>query len=137
MGDLTARVFNSNLNDLANDLRGVGTDVRRKMPDVVRDAARRGNRNARAFASEEHTMFSDVDEEYPYSFTVERRGAMTYEYGPDAALPQGSKAPGYEWGSINQASPHRNLDRSRDIEAVEFPMDVSDEMRFIWQRAGF
>ena len=70
MGDLTARVFNSNLNDLANDLRGVGIDVRRKMPDVVRDAARRGNRNARAFASEQHTMFSDVDEEYPFSFTV-------------------------------------------------------------------
>lgn len=137
MGDLTARVFNSNLNDLANDLRGVGTDVRRKMPDVVRDAARRGNRNARAFASEEHTMFSDVDEEYPFSFTVERVGALAFEYGPDASLPEGSKAPGYEWGSVNQASPHRNLDRSRDIEAVEFPMDVSDEMRFIWQRAGF
>lgn len=137
MADLIARVFNSNLNDLAADLRGVGTDVRRKMPDVVRDAAKRGNRNARAFASEEHTMFSDVDEEYPFSFTVERRGATTYEYGPDAALPQGSKAPGYEFGSVNQASPHRNLDRSRDIEAVEFPMDVSDEMRFIWQRAGF
>lgn len=137
MGDLTARVFNSNLNDLAGDLRGVGTDVRRKMPDVVRDAARRGNRNARTFASEQHTMFSDVDEEYPFSFTVERVGAMAFEYGPDAALPQGSKAPGYEFGSVNQASPHRNLDRSRDIEAVEFPMDVSDEMRFIWQRAGF
>lgn len=135
--DLSARVFNSNLNDLANDLRGVGTDVRRKMPGVVKDAAQRGNRNARAFASEEHTMFSDVDEDYPFSFTVERRGPMAYEYGPDVALPQGSKAPGYEWGSINQASPHRNLDRSRDIEAVEFPMDVSDEMRFIWQRAGF
>ena len=135
--DLSARVFNANLNDLASNLRGVGTDVKRKMPDVVRDAAKRGNRNARAFASEDHTMHSDVDADYPLSFTVERRGPMTYEYGPDAALPQGSKAPGYEWGSINQASPHRNLDRSRDIEAVEFPMDVSDEMRFIWQRAGF
>ena len=130
-------VGNSNLNDLAGDLRGVGADVKKRMPGVVRDAAKRGNRNARTFASEEHTMFSDVDEDYHRAFTVERRGPLVYEYGPDASLPEGSKASGYEFGSVNQASPHRNLDRSRDIEAVEFPMDVSDEMRFIWQRAGF
>jgi hypothetical protein len=133
----TVRVGNSNLNDLAGDLRGVSSDVKRKMPGVVKDAAQRGNRNARAFASEQHTMFSEVDADYPASFTVERRGPLSYEYGPDSALPQGSKSPGYEHGSINQASAHRNLDRSVDIEAVEFPMDVSDEMRFIWQRAGF
>jgi hypothetical protein len=137
-------VLNENLNDLAGDLRGIADDARRKMPGVVRDAAKRGNRHAREFASEQHTMFSEVDAEYPYSFTVENVGrrnahsaSASYEYGPDSALPEGSKAPGYEWGSINQASPHRNLDRSRDIEAVEFPMDVSDEMRFILQRAGF
>jgi hypothetical protein len=134
---MAVRVTNTDLHNLAGDLRGVAQDVKRKMPTVVRDAAQRGNRNARAFASEQHTMFSDIDEDYPKSFTVERRGPMVYEYGPDFSLPQGSKAEGYEWGSINQASPHRNLDRSVDIEAVEFPMDVSDEMRFIWQRAGF
>jgi hypothetical protein len=134
---MAVRVTNTDLHDLAGDLRGVAQDVKRKMPGVVRDAAQRGNRNARAFASEDHTMHSDVDVDYPKSFTVERRGPMTYEYGPDAALPEGSKAPGYEWGSVNQASAHRNLDRARDLDAVEFPMDVSDEMRFIWQRAGF
>ena len=130
-------VGNSNLNDLAGDLRGVSSDFRRNMPGVVRDAAKRGNRNARAFASEDHTMHSDVDADYAPSFTIDRRGPMAYEYGPDAALPEGSKASGYEWGSINQASPHRNLDRSVDIEAVEFPMDVHDELRFIFERAGF
>lgn len=134
---MPVRVTNANLNDLASDLRGVSADVKRKMPGVVRDAAQRGNRNAANFAREDHTMHSDVDIEYPESFTVERVGPLSYEYGPDAALPEGSKAPGYEFGSINQASPHRNLDRSVDIEAVEFPLDVSDEMRFIWQRAGF
>lgn len=107
------------------------------MSKVVRDAAERGNRNARGFASEQHTMFSDVDADYAPSFTVERIGATVYEYGPDSALPQGSKASGYEFGSVNQASPHRNLDRSVDIEAVEFPMDVSDELRLIWKQAGF
>lgn len=129
-------VGNSNLNDLAGDLRGVSSDFRRNMPGVVRDAAKRGNRNARAFASEDHTMHSDVDIDYAPTFTVEKRGALAYEYGPEN-VGEGSKAPGYEWGSINQASPHRNLDRSVDIEAVEFPMDVSDELRFIFQRAGF
>lgn len=133
---MAVRVTNTDLHNLAGDLRGVGDDVRRKMPGVVRDAAKRGNRNARAFASEQHTMFSDVDADYAPSFTVERRGLYSYVYGPED-VGEGSKAEGYEWGSVNQASPHRNLDRSVDIEAVEFPMDVSDEMRFIWQRAGF
>lgn len=133
---MAVRVTNTDLSGLAGDLRGVGADVKRRMPDVVRDAAKRGNRNAKAFASEQHTMFSEVDAEYAPSFTVERRGPLSYEYGPESAG-EGSKAPGYEFGSINQASPHRNLDRSVDIERVEFPMDVSDEMRSIWQRAGF
>lgn len=136
MAGVRARVV-SGIDSLADDLKHVSTASRRRLPNVVRDAAKRGNRNARAFASEEHTMFSDVDEEYPLAFTVERTGSTTYEYGPDASRPEGSKASGYEFGSINQASPHRNLDRSRDIEAVEFPMDVSDELRLIWQEAGF
>lgn len=125
------------IGDLRDDLDDIAKSTPRRMSKVVRDAAERGNRNARAFASEQHTMFSDVDEDYPLAFTVERISATTYEYGPDTALPQGSKASGYEFGSINQASPHRNLARSVDIEAVEFPMDVSDEMRLIWKQAGF
>lgn len=133
---MAVRVTNTDLHNLAGDLRGVGQNVKRKMPGVVRDAAKRGNRNAKAFASEQHTMFSDVDVDYAPTFTVDRRGPMAYEYGPENTG-EGSKSPGYEFGSINQASPHRNLDRSVDIEAVKFPMDVSDEMRFIWQRAGF
>lgn len=134
---MRVRVTNADLGYLSDDLGMIGHETRRRMPGVVRDAAKRGNRNARVFASEQHTMFSDVDEEYPLSFTVERRGRTTYEYGPDASLPEGSKAPGYEWGSDNQASPHRNLDRSVDIERIEFPMDISDEMRLIFRQAGF
>jgi hypothetical protein len=125
-----------NIGDLVNDLRTIATSTPRRMATVVRDAAERGNRNARAFASEQHTMFSDVDVDYAPTFTVERVGPLTYEYGPEARG-EGTKASGYEFGSINQASPHRNLDRSVDIEALEFPMDVEDELRFIWQQAGF
>lgn len=77
-------------------------------------------------------MFSDIDADYAPTFTVERITPLMYEYGPTHP-----KASGYEFGSVNQASPHRNLDRSLDVEAVEFPLDVSDEMRLIWQEAGF
>lgn len=126
----------SGVDDLARDLRQVATTTKRRMTGVVRDAAKRGNRNARAFASEQHTMFSDVDADYAPSFTVERIGPMAYEYGPEDSG-EGGKASGYEFGSVNQAYPHRNLDRSVEIEETEFPLDVSDEMRLIWQEAGF
>lgn len=124
------------IGDLSGDLRTVATTTRKRMAGVVRDAAKRGNRNAQGFASEQHTMFSDVDVDYAPTFTVERIAPLTYEYGPEARG-EGTKASGYEFGSINQASPHRNLDRSVDIERLEFPMDVADELRHIWQAAGF
>lgn len=127
----TIRVTHS-IGDLADDLRTVATSTPRRMAGVVKDAAKRGNRNAKAFADVDHTMFSDVDADYPPSFTAERITALVWEFGSDHP-----KATGYEFGSVNQASPHRNLDRSVDIEAVEFPLDVSDEMRLIWQQAGF
>lgn len=125
------------IGDLYGDLRKIATKTPRRMSGVVRDAAKRGNRNAKAFASEDHTMFSDVDADYAPSFTVERIAPLMYEYGPDANIGDGSKASGYEWGSVNQAYPHLNLDRSVDIERVQFPLDVSDELRHIWNEAGF
>ena len=125
------------VSDLARDLDQLARRSHRELNGVVRDAAKKGNRLAREFASEDHTMFSDVDVDYPKAFTVEQVGPLAYEYGPDASLPQGSKASGYEHGSINQATPHQNLDRSVDIIRVEFPMDVSDKLRDEWARAGF
>lgn len=124
------------IDDLADDLRGIAKSTPRRMSGVVREAAKRGNRHAREFASEQHTMFSDVDIDYAPTFTVERITPFLYEYGPEDRG-EGRKAPGYEFGSINQAYPHRNLDRSLEIEALEYPMDVEDEMRHIWQQAGF
>lgn len=125
------------VDDLARDLRFLATKTRPEMSKVVREAARTGNRHARAFASEEHTMFSDVDADYPDAFTVEAITPLSYEYGPDASRPQGSKASGYEFGSINQAYPHLDLARSADIVAAEFPMDVDDKVRELFAEAGF
>lgn len=122
--------------ELADALKTIGRTTRPRMSRVVRGAAQRGNRHAREFASEQHTMFSDVDIDYAPSFSVERVSALAYEYGPvDSG--EGSKAPGYENGSVNQAYPHRNLDRAVEIDAIEFPLDVSDELRDIFRGAGF
>lgn len=121
-----------NIGDLASDLRTVAKTTRPRISRVVRNAAQRGNRIAQAHAREDHTMFSDVDADYAPTFSVERITSLMYEYGPTHP-----KASGYELGSINQASPHRNLDRSLDVERIEFPLDISDELRLIWQQAGF
>lgn len=131
------RVTNTDLGGLSDNLRTIGRrSTKRSMSSVVRKAALRGNRNAQAFASEQHTMFSDVDVDYAPTFTVESRGFSDYEFGPEDRG-EGSKSPGYENGSVNQSSPHRNLDRAVDIERDQFPKDVRDEQRVIWQEAGF
>ena len=117
-------------------LKFLGKSTRPRMSKVVKKAAERGNRNAKGFASEQHTMFSDVDVDYPPTFTVERVGPLDYVYGPED-VGEGRKATGYEYGSINQAYPHLDVTRSFDIEKLEFPMDVDDEMRFLWQEAGW
>lgn len=133
----SARVTNTDLHDLAGALRTIARrSTKRSMSSVVRKAAQRGNRNAQAFASEQHTMFSDVDVDYAPTFTVQSRGFGVYEFGPEDRG-EGSKAPGYENGSVNQASPHRNLDRAVDVEREQFPEDVSEYQRTIWKEAGF
>lgn len=120
------------IGDLAGDLRTVATTTKPRMSKVVRDAAQSGNRIAKAHAREDHTMHSDIDADYAPTFSVERITPLMYEYGPTHP-----KASGYEFGSVNQAYPHRNLDRSLEVVGVDFPLDVSDEMRLIWAEAGF
>lgn len=114
--------------DLERDLREIRRRAPRDMNQVVRDNAYRGNAIAKAFASEQHTMFSDYDIDYPPSFTVEKLGPARWEYGPDADIGDGSKSPGYEHGSIN-SPPHHDLARSADIQVPEFHLDVEDMVR--------
>lgn len=116
------------LGDLEADFRTIARRAPRDMAKVVRDNAREGNRLAKAFASEQHTMFGDEDITYAPSFTVERIARYTYEYGPDAAIGDGSQASGYEFGSINSPG-HFDLARSLDIIATQFGLDVDDMVR--------
>lgn len=113
------------LGDLESDLRKIPRILKREGRRVVQHNIVEGNRIAKAFASEQHTMWGDEDIEYPPSFTSEMTGPMRGEYGPDAAIGDGSQAEGYEHGSIN-SPPHNDLGRSLDQIAPEFGMDVSD-----------
>lgn len=128
------RVHNQ-LDDLAHDTRTVANRARRDMTAVVRKNTREGNRIAKAFASEQHTMFSDADIEYPPSFTWEMLSPLEGEYGPDQAIGDGSQSPGYEFGSIN-SPPH--FDLARSVEAIQhrFLWDVQDlPDRWFWPGA--
>lgn len=113
------------LHDLASDMQKIARRAPRDEAKVVRDNAREGNRIAKAFASEQHTMFGDEDVEYPPSFTAEKIDPTTWEYGPDASIGDGSQASGYEFGSIN-SPPHFDLARSVEAIRPEFHLDVED-----------
>lgn len=97
------------IDDLANDLRTVAVEVAPTISRTVGEEARLGNELARGFA---RRSAGSHGKHYPNAFSVERVGAMAWEYGPDAAMPQGGMS--FEFGSRNQP-PHLDLARSADI----------------------
>ena len=122
------------LGDLVRDQERIAAEAKAELPGIVRRNAERGNDIARAFASEQHTMNSDIDVPYQESFSAEQRTFLLWEYGPedDGVKHGGSQARGYENGSRNQR-PHLNLARSQDIIGPEFADDVHDAAgRWFW-----
>jgi hypothetical protein len=115
------------IGDLAADCARIANTARPKLAQVVRRDAEEGNRIARAFASQQHTMGTDIDVPYHASFSAEARGQLSWEYGPedDGVKHGGSQATGYELGSRNQP-PHLDLARSVDIIGPKFAKDVGD-----------
>lgn len=115
------------IGDLANDLTAIAKQVKPDMRKVVREGIKAGNKVAKKFASEQHTMNSDIDVPYQRSFSSEMTGPLEGEYGPvDDGIPHGgSQARGYENGSVNQR-PHNNLRRSQDIIGPKFGEKVHD-----------
>jgi hypothetical protein len=112
------------LDDLESDFRKIYKRAPKDMAHVARANTKRGNRIAKAFASEQHTMFGDTDIQYPPSFTWEMLTALRGEYGPDASIGGGAAAEGYEHGSMN-SPPHHDLARSSDLIGPMFARDVS------------
>ncbi len=107
------------IDDLANDLAGIPVRMVREGNRVVRGAATRGNRLAQSNA---RRTAGAHGVHYPKAFTVEMRGVLEAEYGPDAGRPQGGMS--FEHGSRNQP-PHLDLAKSADVIGPTFGRDVS------------
>jgi hypothetical protein len=124
---MRVRCDHSGITDLAGDLDKMTAEAPVELARTVRADAIEGNRIARAFASEQHSMHSDIDVPYQESFEAEEVGPHSWTYGPiDDGIPHGgSQATGYELGSRNQP-PHLDLARSVDIIGPQFADDIGE-----------
>lgn len=108
----------STLGDLAADLRTIATEAKPTMARVVRKNAEQGNRLAKDFAKESAGSHGKL---YHLAFSAESRTPLSWEYGPDEAMPQGGMS--FEGGSRNQ-KPHLDLARSADIVGPALAVEV-------------
>lgn len=117
----------SHMGDLVRDMERIPVKAKVGMVRIVAANARQGNRTAKAFARHSAGRHGV---HYPDAMTAEPRGDLAWEYGPDAAMPQGGMS--FEWGSRNQ-KPHLDLNRSADIQGPALGRDVADLVdRLYW-----
>lgn len=115
------------IDDLARDAARIPAKARRDMTRVVTKRAKKGNRLAKAFARESAGAHGV---HYHKAFDAEALTPLSWEYGPDAGMPQGGMS--FEYGSRNQP-PHLDLNRSADIVGPAFAKDVHDlPDRWFW-----
>jgi hypothetical protein len=113
--------------DLANDLAAIPAKAARGLATTVRKNANEGNRLASRFAKESAGAHG---KHYPRAFSAEAISPLSWEYGPDAAKPQGGMS--FEEGSRNQP-PHHDLAKSQDIIGPKLAADVGDVVdRLFW-----
>lgn len=105
-------VVYSTLGDLERDMKIVATEFKPRMAVVVGEVARDGNKTAKRLAKRSAGRHG---KHYPNAISVERHGALSYEYGPDAGMPQGGMS--FEHGSRNQP-PHLDLAKSADLHGA-------------------
>lgn len=106
------------IGDLESDMRKITTGARRQFAEVVKKDARTGNAIAKSLA---RFSAGAHGKHYPNAFTVERLSALSYEYGPEAARPQGGMS--FEYGSRNQP-PHLDLNKSADLIGPQLAKDA-------------
>lgn len=118
----------SGITNLASDLKQMTVRAPVELKKIVRKNTIEGNRLAKTYASQQHTMNSRYDIHYPRSFTWEVAsfygfggGSIVGIYGPDSGRPQGGMS--FERGSRNQP-PHLDLARSADVIAWTFGANV-------------
>lgn len=108
------------IDDLESDLRKIAVTARGKMADIVKRDARTGNTIAKSRARESAGAHG---KHYHKAFTAERITPLMWEYGPDAARPQGGMS--FEFGSRNQP-PHLDLNKSADLIGPQLAKDARD-----------
>lgn len=106
-----SRVYTT-LGDLERDLKIIATEFKPKASRQVRvvavDGNQAGKNNARRTAG-------DHGKHYPKAFSVERLSPLSYEWGPDSAMPQGGMS--FEEGSRNQP-PHHDIAKAADLHGA-------------------
>lgn len=102
------RVY-STLGDLERDLKIIASEFKPRVAVPVREVARDGTKTAKRLAKR---SAGSHGKHYPNAITLESHGPLSYEYGPEAGLPQGGMS--FEHGSRNQP-PHLDLAKSADL----------------------
>jgi hypothetical protein len=115
------------VDDLESDLLTIASRGPLTMSRSLAHEARLGNELARGFAKQSAGKHGKL---YPRAFSAERLGLLSYEYGPDAAMPQGGMS--FERGSRNQPY-HGDLAKSADIIATRLgPAVLNDVGDLFW-----
>lgn len=115
------------LGDLARDMDGIVAKTKAELPRIVGVNALRGRNLARENVRRDAPIYGV---HYDDSITAEKRGSLSWEYGPDPALPQGGMS--FEYGSRNQ-KPHLDLARSADRITPVMARDVRQLVdRLFW-----
>lgn len=115
----TIRVIN-HLDDLARDAQQSAGVPMRELPRVVERNTNEGRDRAKSNARRTARRHG---KHYPKSITSERLSLLSWEYGPDSAMPQGGMS--FEHGSRNQP-PHLDMAKSADIVGPKLAEDVAD-----------
>ena len=105
------RVVHS-LGDLVDDLERNARTFKPLAAAEVRDVAKNGNSAAKRSARQSSGRHG---KHYPKAFSAERRTPLTWEWGPDATMPQGDMS--FERGSRNQP-PHHDIAHAADIHGA-------------------
>jgi hypothetical protein len=111
----------SEVRDLADDMAAVGRRVRPESRTPVVEAAGRIKRQWARNAEETGHAYAKW---YAKSIGVDgprwTGNSWVATVEPDVSLPQGGMSTGFEYGSINQTSPHLDAHRAVDSEEARF-----------------
>lgn len=109
---MATRIYHT-LDELEVDLRTIATTFKPRAAEAVRDVAREGNQEGKRLARRSAGAHG---RHYPNAFSAEARTPLSWEWGPDASMPQGGMS--FEHGSRNQPA-HNDLARASDVHGAD------------------